>query len=407
MRAFPITAVLLLLGAGSAAAQPPQLLRADPVPAWTDSAPLPPPSSGAAGALTETRPFDTTGPRFWASADYLLAWYSPIRTPPLIQAVPSALASTGDTTNNAVTLFPANNRISFGAFSGVRGVVGANFDKFGLEFGGFVLERQSEGGSFFNNGTPTAIGQGYISAGSGRPTVLFGSLPNQYSGGVSAVAQSRLWGLDGNVRRAWYTFLFDTTDVLVGFKYLDLQESLVVSAPSFFPSGGVISSFDSVRTSNRFYGGYVGINSKVGFNRGFGLDLTSKTGLGGVAQRAELVGSNSIISPAGVADVQAGGLYARGLNAGTFTRGKAAFTQDVDLKLTYSFNPWLQVSFGYSLMYLSSVIRPGGAIDSVVNDSNVRFVAMPTPSTLNRPAFAWRTDGLVVNSLTFGVRVQY
>ncbi|MDY3552309.1 BBP7 family outer membrane beta-barrel protein [Gemmata sp. JC717] len=404
MRAKLITTAVFLLTASGVRAEPPRLLSAEPAPAWADTGTTPAPAT--VNIPTETRPFTMAGPQFWASGDYVLAWYTPIRTPPLIQAVPAALANQS-TGNGAVTLFPENNRINFGAFSGIRASVGANFDKFGVEVGGFVLERQGESSSFFNNGNPVALGQGYISAGSGLPTTLFASLPGQYSGGVSAAAQSRLWGVDGNIRRAWYTFLFDTTDVLVGFKYLDLHESLTVYSPSVFPGGGVISSRDSVRTSNRFYGGYVGINSRLGNDRGFGLDLTSKSGLGGVAQRAELVGSNSFIPAGGAADIEPAGLYARGLNAGTFTRGKVAYTQDLELKLTYNFNPWFQVSFGYSLMYMSSAIRPGGAIDAVVNDSNVRFVAQPTPSTLARPAFAWRADGLTVNALTFGARLQY
>lgn len=404
MRAILIATSVFLFTAGGVHAQPARLLSAEPAPAWTDTAT--PPAPSAVNIPTESRPFPMVGPRFWATGDYLLAWYTPIRTPPLIQAVPAALASQSSG-NGAVTLFPENNRLNFGAFNGVRASVGANFDKFGVEFGGFVLERQGENASFFNNGNPVALGRGYISAGSGLPIVLFSSLPGQYSGGVSASAQSRLWGLDGNIRRAWYTFLFDTTDILVGFKYLDLHESLSIYSPAVFPDGGVVALNDSVRTSNRFYGGYVGINSRLGNDRGFGLELTSKSGVGGVAQRAELVGSNSFVPAGGAADVESGGLYARGLNAGTFTRSKIAYTQDLELKLTYNFNPWFQISFGYSFMYMSSAIRPGGAIDAVVNDGNVRFIAQPTPSPLARPAFAWRTDGLAVNALTFGVRLQY
>ncbi|AMV24491.1 hypothetical protein VT84_08845 [Gemmata sp. SH-PL17] len=355
----------------------------------------------------EARPFDMSGPRFWATGDYMLMWYSPMRTVPLIQTVPAAIANTSQATG-AVTVFPENNRIDFGAFSGARAAVGANWDKFGAEVGGFVLERKNETGSFFNNGTPVAIAQGYIAAGSGVPTSLYASLPNQYSGGVSAVAQSRLWGVDGNVRRAWYSLLSDSTDILIGFKYLDLQESLVIDSPSFFPSGGIVDVRDSIRARNSFYGGYIGFNSRFGGNdRGFGLDLTSKSAIGGVAQRVELVGSNTFVSATGLVDTESGGLYARGLNAGTFTRGKFAYSHDLDLKLTYNFNRWVQVSFGYSLMYLSAVMRPGRAIDPIVNDSNVRFVAQPTPSTLPRPTFAWRSEELVVQGMTFGIRVQY
>ena len=105
-------------------------------------------------------------------------------------------------------------------------------------------------------------------------------------------------------------------------------------------------------------------------------------------------------------DTEAGGLYARGSNAGIFTRTQTAYLQDLDVKFTYNFTSWAQVSFGYSLIYLSSVIRPGNAIDPVVND-NIRFVAAPTPSNLDRPAFSGGAEELVVQGMTFGFRVQY
>ena len=38
---------------------------------------------------------------------------------------------------------------------------------------------------------------------------------------------------------------------------------------------------------------------------------------------------------------------------------------------------------------------------------NIRFVAAPTPSNLDRPAFSWRAEELVVQGMTFGFRVQY
>src|SRR4029077_5496718 len=142
-----------------------------------------------------------------------------------------------------------------------------------------------------------------------------------------------------------------------------------------------------------------------GFDRGFGIDFTAKGAVGGVAQRVETVGYNTFI-PGGVPDTQPGGLYARGANLGSFSRNKIAYLQDVDLKFTYNFNRWVQVSFGYYLIYLSSVMRPGDAIDPVVND-NIRFVAAPTPSNANRPAFAWRAEELVLQGMTFGFRVQY
>ncbi|WP_171470384.1 BBP7 family outer membrane beta-barrel protein [Frigoriglobus tundricola] len=348
-----------------------------------------------------------SGPRLWATGDYLLMWYTPMRTVPLIQSVPSAQVN-NSTLSGVTTIFPDNNNhINFGAFSGVRASVGANWDKFGVDVGGFVLERQTQSAAVFNDGTPFAIARGYTAAGATAPTSLLVSFPGQYSGGVAAAAQSQLWGAEANVRRAWYAFLSDSTDLILGFRYIDLNERLAIDSPSYFPNGNSLDVRDAIRTRNTFYGGQVGFASRIGgTERGLGFEFTTKSGLGGVAQRAELVGSNTVVA-AGVADVQPGGLYVRGLNAGTFTRDKFAYMQDLGIRLTYNFNPWVQVSFGYSFLYLSSVMRPGKAIDPVVNDSNVRFVANPTPSDLPRPAFAWRAEELVVQGMTFGLRIQY
>jgi hypothetical protein len=354
------------------------------------------------------RPFDASGPRYWATGEYLLAWYNPMRTGALIQSVPSAQTGMSSAIANATTVFPQDRRVDFGAFSGARVAVGGDWDEFGVEVSGFLLQRQTQAGEAFNDGTPAAIARSYISAGSGTPTALFVSLPNQYSGGAYAVAQSRLWGGDVAFRRDWYAFLCDSAQLLVGFKYLDLTESLGIDSPATFPDGSKLDVRDSIRTRNDFYGGYVGYHAQIGgFDRGLGFDFTSKSGIGGVAQRVELVGSNSFISAAGVVDVQSGGLYARGLNLGTFTRTRGAYMQDLDLKVTYNFSRNVQVSFGYSLQYLSSVVRPGREIDPVVNDGAIRYVAQPTPSPLNRPAFAWRAEDLAVNGLTFGLKVQY
>jgi hypothetical protein len=399
MRTIFLAGFVAFVAASPAFAEPPP-----PAPPGTTTAAPCPPADALAAVVTDYA--GPSGPRVWATGDYMVMWYTPMRTPPLIEAVPSAFV--GSLAPEVVTtVFPEHNRVNFGAFNGLRGFIGAGFNNFGVEVGGFVLERLQETGSLFTSGTPYAVAQGYLSAGSGLPTSLFASLPGQYSGGAVAIADSRLWGVEGNLRWSWYALFSSANDLIVGFRYLDLQESIAVESPSFFPDGDVITVRDSIRTRNAFYGGQVGFNGRFGgFERGLGLDVSTRGAVGGVAQRADLVGSNTFIV-AGVEDTEPGGLYARGANAGTFTRTKIAYLHDLDVKLTYNFTSWFQVSFGYSLIYLSSVMRPGGAIDPVINDSDIRFVAQPTPSNLNRPAFDWRAEELVVQGMTFGARFQY
>ncbi len=375
----------------------------------------PPPGGPDPMAALAGEPDTYGGPRVWGSVDYLI-WY--VRTqaaPDLIQSVPSAtaLASVNGGTNlppgSTQSIFPGSNgRIDFGASSGVRGTVGFAFDRIGVEVSGFALERNSTGASASNNGFPFAIAQMYTSAGTGQNTSLYASLPGEYSGGAYADADTRFWGVDGNVRVPWYALLADTNNALAGVRYLDLREGLDVGSRSVFPDGTALSVRDTVRTRNEFFGGQVGLASRYGaIERGLGLDSLLKFGMGGVRQQATLTGSNSFSVPGLPTDTANGGLYVQPSNAGTHTRTKFAVSAEYDLNLTYNFSRAAQVYVGYSVIYLSSVLRPASTLDLTINDSRVRYVATPAMSNSARPAFNFGDSDFVAQGVNFGVKFQY
>src|SRR5205807_4363721 len=157
-------------------------------------------------------------------------------------------------------------------------------------------------------------------------------------------SESQLWGVEANARHSFFVFLVDSVDFLTGLRYMDLHESLTVVSPSIFPNGSSITVNDSIRTHNSFYGWQFGLNARVGgMQQGFGLDMTSKSVFGGTHQVVDLVGSNTFATPGFPPDVQSGGLYSRGLNAGKFTRDRGTYIHDLDIKLTYNFTPNAQV----------------------------------------------------------------
>jgi hypothetical protein len=417
MRPAVLAVPLCLLAAATAAGQAPPAAPPSPATQLTTSVgpPTDPTKPGCAAcdgaAAIPDGPAPLYGPRFWASAEYLLWWVTPMNTPELIQSVPTAAAGNGTGTlpgGAANRVFPSTRQLEFGAFSGVRGTVGYAFDRFGVEASGFYLGRQTQSASLSSDGTPFAVGRSYVSAGNGQPIVLFASLAGQYTGGVVASADSRLWGFDANARLPFYNFLTNYTHLLGGFRYLNLEEHLNVASRSTFPDGTSLDIRDAVRTRNQFYGGQVGVNGRIGgMDRGLGLDLTGKMALGGVHQQVDLAGTNAFLTPGAPADVQAGGLYARGANLGSFSRDKFAAVFSADANLTYNFSPNAQVFFGYSITWISSVQRPGEAIDEVINDSQLRFIANPTPSLANRPAFTFRANDFWAQGMNFGFRWQY
>lgn len=355
------------------------------------------------------------GPRVWVNGEYLLWWISPLNSPDLIQTVPSAIAlnsfaaGTSLPAGSATRAFPESRQLDFGAFSGIRGTVGVSFDNFGLEASYFFLGEQTKSASLFNNGVPVSVAESYIRAGTGIPISLLASLEGQSSGGITSSISSKLNGAEINARLPFYNFMTDSTDAIVGVRYFDLQEKLNISFRSDFPNGNSVQIRDSVSTKNQFYGGQVGLNGKInGVERGLGFDSTGKLALGGVRQQATLEGSNTIFTPGQPPDVEQGGLFARGASQGTFTRDKFAMIYEQNFNVTYNFNQWAQVYFGYSIIWISSVQRPGEAIDPVVNDSGVRFIANPPQgNTLNRPAFHWNANDLWTQGMTFGLRLQY
>src|SRR5262249_16633046 len=115
------------------------------------------------------------GPKGYASVDYLAWWYTPMRAVPLIQSVPGDHVVNPLPAGVASTYFPAGNRISFNKSDGVRLNAGVNWDHWGLDFSGFVLERRTKAASLFSTGAPIAVGQPYISTSTGEHTILYAS----------------------------------------------------------------------------------------------------------------------------------------------------------------------------------------------------------------------------------------
>lgn len=423
-----------MLFAAAAAALAPAVVRAQQPPAPPAPAPAPavgsyftaPPADGAAGPGCAPAVRDAmaaadvlTGPQIWGGAEYLVWFVKNQPTPPLIEVLPpaqSVITTTPTATANAreFQVYPGNQgSLKFDAQNGVRGTVGVQFQpSLGMDFSGFYLERKGDGASYAGTGLPgtPGVARGYIQAGTGNVIHLFSALPGQYSGRVDAAADTQLWGLDGNVRIDWYRFLVDKCDLLVGFRYLDLQEGLTIDDQSTLPDGTGLATHDSFRTRNQFYGGQTGLHAQLGGYGRLWMDGLFKVALGGVHQRVDVVGSNDVIIN-GALDRETGGLYARGANLGTYTRDKFAAVGELGFRIGYQITPNLRAHVGYNIIWLSAAARPGQAIDPTVNDTNVRFIANPTNNQSNAqsPAFSWtRASGdFWAQGLTLGVTGSY
>jgi hypothetical protein len=348
-------------------------------------------------------------PRAWVNLEYLVWFNSDMNSPTLIAGVPGVVAAgPGGAFAPAAQLFPRNRDIKFDAFNGIRGTAGMDFEHFGVDASVFALETNSEGATFTSTGAPVSVARQYINVATGVPTNLYSSLLGQYTGGTEAVVDSYTWGADINARFPGFTFWADRVDYLAGFRYLNLSESITMTDVSNFPTGQTLTVQDIIRTSNEFYGGQVGLHARAGAcDRGLGTDFLYKFAFGSMKQTANLSGTNTYFVPGVAPDPVAGGLYARGPAAGTFTRNKAAVVTEATFNVTYNFCKEAQVFFGYTIVYATSVIRPGEAINPVINDSTARFIANQTPNTIPAPTFRFVANDYWVQGLNFGARFQY
>ena len=88
------------------------------------------------------------------------------------------------------------------------------------------------------------------------------------------------------------------------------------------------------------------------------FDLAGKVGLGDMHEIFEITG-NTIQSTAIGNLINSGGVLTNNNNIGKYSHDSFAVLPEFSLKIGYRFNAWLTGSFGYNVLYLSQVSRPG------------------------------------------------
>lgn len=349
-----------------------------------------------------------TAPRIWASLDYGVLYSQNANTPALIQVVPNRFAVQGNTPTEVTNNFPSARDLEYRAISGFRIGGGYQFrPDLGVDGSVFWTETLTRTGFASATGAlgSDGVARPYIQAGTGTAISLYSALPGQYGGSVAVTTSLSAAGGDANLRKDTYRFFVDRNEWLAGFRYLELSERVQITDRSLI-AGTTFTTLDEFQTRNQFYGGQIGMHSRL-YGVRWSLDFINKFGLGGVHQQVRAFGSNSIIAN-GVEDRQALGLYAREGNTGFFERNKFAATAESQVIASYYVTENFRVHLGYTGTWISSVIRAPEVIDPNVNDSRVRFVAQPAASTANVPEFRWnRASDFFLQGLTFGASMGF
>jgi len=196
-------------------------------------------------------------------------------------------------------------------------------------------------------------------------------------------------------------------DLLGGYQFARIAENLVINTftqtqPDNLPSLAVQDVF---ATQNEYNAGHVGLLGD--YRRGqWGLELLARFGFGNMRQTVSINGSTTTVDANGGTSTRASGLLAQLTNSGVYTQDTFSFMNDAGVKLAYYPTERLKLTVGYSLMYWSSVVRPGQEIDLSVDSrlftGNVTGGATPT-----HPAFAFDPTHFVVHGLTAGLELRF
>lgn len=327
----------------TSASETPTIYRAAVDPLF-ESAPPPPPGPGGPPTappgplLVPACPAASCDQHFWVSGEYLMWW---VKNGPM----------------------PVDDA-SYGAFSGLRLNSGAwlgSAQRFGLEGSGFLLERRSTG--------VTAAGTLNV-----PPIVIL-------TGVGSVSSSSQLYGAEANGLFNLYRDDRFHADLLGGFRYVGLQESLKAYAAGTFIFGGIVQTGSAgarLLAQNNFYGGQVGARAGLHLGR-WVADVTGKVGLGVVREglTASAVATDNVLGTSG---------FDRRSSHNDF-----AVVPEVEVRVGFDITRNLHTFVAYDFLYLSKVARPG----------NQNFASFLSPAPTATTTDFW------AQGISFGLEFTY
>ncbi|HZU39341.1 MAG TPA: BBP7 family outer membrane beta-barrel protein [Gemmataceae bacterium] len=354
----------------------------------------------------------------WIDAEYLLWWIKDGHVPPLVTTGnpllgnPNAPTGVPGALGQPLTTPLFGSPLDYGRDNGMRFTLGTWLgadSALGVEASGFVMENRPIGFATVSNvvGNPV-IYVPFFNAVTGKEgSLTVAEELEGISGQVSVRSESQLWGAEGN---GLYR-LGDpgplTLGLLLGFRYLDLRESLDMAAQSTDFEFNIQYAYnEGFHTRNQFYGGQTGL--RVGYHQGaVSLDVTGKVALGNTHEVLTISGVNTV-SGAGAGPAAGtfpgGGVFVQPSNLGVQSHDAFAVVPQIQAKLGWNATNWLRTTIGYDFLYWSDVIRPGDQIDRVVNPTQAFGGTLVGPA---RPMPLFNHTGFIAHGVSFGLELTF
>ena len=380
----------------------------------------------------------------WGGAEFLYWSLKPGNTPPL--ATSGTLASLGALGPGTTVLYGGDQDTNWQP--GARFTLGTWLDAgqtYGVEANFFFLNSSSD---TFNVSSPGTAGslilaRPFFNVITGLQDSQLVSFDDIVGGGIGITAGSFLQGAQLNgltnlcsscpcptpccpqqccppgcvqeIAYRPYAPSGHRVDLVSGLRYMDLGESLHIREnltflptapnPPFVP-GSTIDVTDSFETRNQFVGGQLGLRAERWSGAWF-VNATGLVAVGSTHQEVRINGTTVFGGLGGPPIVQQGGLLALPTNIGTYSRDRFSVIPEVGINVGRQLSDSVRVYAGYSLMYWSSVVRPGDQIDFGINPTQLPTAAGPGvlvgPA---RPAFNFHETDFWAHGVNVGLQIS-
>lgn len=354
--------------------------------------------------------------RLWVRGEYLLWWMPGANIPPLATTSP-----VGTPRDEAGRLDQPNTSVIFGnssldnaASSGARITLGCwlspcqgwGIEGVYLTTGRHESQFQADGSSY-----PILARPFYnIESGSQGQDADLVVYPQVAEGSLAIATTSEFQAAELLLRKELVRQCGLQVDVVLGYRYGQLQESLSVSESTTSidrqgpaPFGTTFQLFDQFAVQNTFNGGEAGAVLHQRCRRWL-IDYTMKLAVGGTRSRVTIDGSTTTTTPGSRPVTYAGGLLAQPTNIGQYEQDAFSFMPELGITIGYDLTRQLRAMCGYTIIYWSKVARPGDQIDPELNPSQF------PPGTLvgaPHPQFAFRTTDFWAQGLTLGLEYRF
>lgn len=376
----------------------------------------------------------------WLHLDYLLWRVSGYDAPPLVTASPVGTVPQLDNPDLAVLYdgddidddFRSGGRVRFGVWLDDTQTAGVEGHFFALDqeknsdtFAGGGIGADSIGRPFINVGNAGGLFGGAGPGPAALPIAFYDpvlgaidpALGVVFVGAVEVETSSSVYSAGILAKHFLAEDQGVRIDAIGGYRFFRLDEGLLIRGTTItgpgaplLPAGVVFQETDVFDTENDFHGAEFGISLERDFGDLISVEMIGKIAFGNVHQRVSLEGTNLIDFPGQPVIPGSGGLLVQPTNTGnpfargSFERDEFAILPEFNINVGLQITRQVRATAGWSVLYLSDVVRPGQQIDLAVNNSQLFGGPLVGPA---RPRFQFDSTDVWLYGVNFGIEASY